>query len=1234
MEESIENIEFEPIVFVNSPITNLDDDIVGFNTQVKTIEKGIEDGATMIGIVADYGTGKSSVTDILSEIIINKPYKYPKPIRINMWDCLQNRQIENDDVIVSNEIGDLTKSFLFQLANGKNRKLASYVNKRLSNNYGLLSIGFSSKFSWLFLIVAVLSFAISKISSLDKIYVPTFANEWLTNIGKIIYDASPIFLGFAIIFAAIGISFSSIAFSHWKMEKKNNNEVNDIFDTYEYIINKLRPLSNKIRLKKSKKNRKIKKQIIIIEDLDRISDKSIIIGFLKEIYRFQTSLETIKDEFVFIISIKPESMLRKVDGHAFEFDDDKIYSKIFDLTLSLKPIHFDDYDSILLQLLKSNPNKKTQLEKLINCEEIKDSLPSSFKWIKKGSNLTIRELKDRLNSAIEIMVFLKNKQYKGNSSANFEACTAVSYLEHQFPDEYNRLITNEVAFSELIEESYNIKNTNNDKNKIGDEILNTISKKYDSQENNEADYIKEEFSDLFKNDLKDLIYIGLFDKDFRMYFYSYPKNSHIKTTEEKYLCDLLELPYDKIDVNKLDSSIDNVYSTGENNVVTETLSKNFSTFPDVVLLNDKLLAVSTKINPKAVIDSLYVNVFANIDSESIYRDYSVNILKRVRNLDNRNAIIKGLIDDLLLFSDIEKFILSRKLLISTFNIEVLLFEELFFSDVMITKDEIVMISSPRVSSKLVNPETADENNYEYISSLLTSVDLKNKDEEAFKNAVETFRKYCTVVSSEVIANDLLKFMRINSFIDKDFFNVVIKEATYSVNKTDIANYLNSIPINDLILGDYMEPIDSLGFSKDINFNIVKKLIELNLYYTPLLYCSNNNKLGEIPFDNKPEEMIDEIKYVQGVSLDAFYNIRKHIIYKNLVIEYKEIFFGGFNFITKEEYLLIDNTIMSIEFIDTGYIEDDTIDEVCDILNSKKYNREETKYLFEYFFNPDVNDDCIVDERVIISFISRLNFKESIDFNLLLENERDIVVNYFSSALSLDNPTKALNFMKNTESLVPSLEIIVQKSGTLDDDYVNLLNNLNSYTDKTIEWIINKYIHFELPPSICDVLYEEGHFYEYIPAVSLRINELIIDEKIDFEHYVDVYEDVDEMLDLMSKNYWFLEKLRDSGKYSRLKQAQLRALYKIEQTEQLFKYVFENSDDEEKMYYLNNYYNFKTEEDSKKFQLMICQPDNLELLGDVNLFYKIKHSLWESNPTHKAQFTRLWNVRWKKELIGD
>lgn len=266
-------------------------------------------------------------------------------------------------------------------------------------------------------------------------------------------------------------------------------------------------------------------------------------------------------------------------------------------------------------------------------------------------------------------------------------------------------------------------------------------------------------------------------------------------------------------------------------------------------------------------------------------------------------------------------------------------------------------------------------------------------------------------------------------------------------------------------------------------------------------------------------------------------------------------------------------------------------------------------------------------------VGNLDFYNSINLNLLSETERDYIINFVYDSMRFNIPKMAFQFMRRANCLIPMLEITSQKDASYDDEYIEFINNLESFTKQTIKWITERTPDSAFPLCVCDELYRCEEYYYYIPAVSLHNNELIIDENIDFDHYIDVYEDVDEMFELMSESIWFLENLRDSGHYSRLKKQQLRALYKVKQTEQLYKYVFDNYDDEEKMYYLNHYNKFKTEEDSKKFQVMICQPDNLELIGDMNLFHKIKQSLWETNPTHKARFTRVWNIRWKEELLG-
>lgn len=1209
------NYEIEPIVFVNNPIKDPNADVIGFETHIKTIEKAIDENAMMIGIVADYGTGKSSITDMLCNDV-TKRLNYPHPIQINMWDCLyqQDNLNKKNDNIVTSEIGDLTRSFLFQLANGKNRHLASYINKRLSNNYGIISFSLNSVISWICIILAVVVFSISKFSNIESLYINHSFPKFLVNSIVWLHNLSPLLLGAAIILIVFAVSLSSVAFSHWKMEKHSFNEVNDIFDTYEYIINKLKPHSFI----------KPKKQIIIIEDLDRISDKSVIIGFLKELYRFQTSLEKNKEKFVFIISIKPEIKLKTGENHSFEFDDNKIYSKIFDVTISLKPLHYDDYDSVLIALLNSNEDKKQQLEDLIKCQPINNSLPESFYWIKKGTNLTIRELKDRLNSAIEIMVSIKNKDYKVQSSCDFEACAAVSYLEHQYPKDYNELINDEVAFAQFIKHSYELKREN--KENILAELKKSFAIDYNIRSTSKE---KVDFDGDFVVDLCELVIKGTFDEDFRMYFYTYPQNSHIKTTDEKYLCDLLQLPYSDFDINEFNESVAKVYSVSVDNIVTDTIKK-ISIYPDIVLYNNKIFNVALEHNTKKVYNILDKYVFSNSYQTKINK---IDILKFLKKSKYQTQVRDLIIKDAQLNYNNDKLLYVRELFIKSFDEDIVeyksLFEETPLYAQMITKSEIDLIKNENLALQLVCPKLVKETNFEYIKALLVNVKIKNVSSTEYEIANNTLNEYISIIPSEIMSIFLLDFMMVNCFIDGGYFSIVLENVNKTINKDKVAKYLNKLYEANVKLDDFADDINDLNFETKISSEIIKILIDNKLYFTPLLFCSNNNCLDFISFSENISIIKDEIKYL--ITFDDYYNyfvkVRGFIVEQGLVKEYEDLFGIEYPLITYTEFNLIDNKL-AFKLINTDYISDmESSVELCQLINSKNYNNEEVIELFNYLFNDEYNENCITDSDVIKLIIKNINFKK-LNLNRLTENQRDYVVKLMIDTKNMDS-IEAIDLMLEFNCLVPSLEIDVQED--YNTKYADLLCDLNSYTTQTLKWFKNNTIVSKLPFNLCNVLKNNNCIKQWIISESLNNKCLIKDNNVDFDNYISVFCDEDGMFDLMSSSIWFLEKLMDSKEYSKLSINQLHELYKIDQIEPLFNYVFTNLDTKEKLYYLNHYQKFRTESDSKAFQVLVCQDNNLELLGSWDVYYKIRISLWESNPTHKAQFTKLWNRRWKNKF---
>ena len=211
------------IIYVNKEISSEKEDLLGISTQVNSIENAIDDGASMIGIIGDFGSGKSSVGEL-----INKK-KFNKIIKINMWDSLRSKSNgdddANDDTLIS-----LDKTFLYQLAfNSGKKNLTKHVNKRLNNNSGFISFTLKSWTFWIYFIIAAIFVAFGIL-----VYASNLSFDLL---GYVVYHeiywAS--YLAAAIIIL-LGLRKSSIAFSSWKSEGKKKFDSSDAFSIFSEIV--------------------------------------------------------------------------------------------------------------------------------------------------------------------------------------------------------------------------------------------------------------------------------------------------------------------------------------------------------------------------------------------------------------------------------------------------------------------------------------------------------------------------------------------------------------------------------------------------------------------------------------------------------------------------------------------------------------------------------------------------------------------------------------------------------------------------------------------------------------------------------------------------------------------------------------------------------------------------------------------------------------------------------------
>ena len=69
-----------PIVFINTPIHDESEDIIGFQAHVDSLQAAIDANAQMIAITSPFGAGKSSVTELLRSNRTNQ-----RVVNVSMW---------------------------------------------------------------------------------------------------------------------------------------------------------------------------------------------------------------------------------------------------------------------------------------------------------------------------------------------------------------------------------------------------------------------------------------------------------------------------------------------------------------------------------------------------------------------------------------------------------------------------------------------------------------------------------------------------------------------------------------------------------------------------------------------------------------------------------------------------------------------------------------------------------------------------------------------------------------------------------------------------------------------------------------------------------------------------------------------------------------------------------------------------------------------------------------------
>lgn len=1208
------NKKYNPIVFTNIPIKESENDLLGINTDANRIEHAIDEGANIVGIIGDYGTGKSSLIEFLKN-------RFYKTICINMWNSVD---ADNIDVL------GLTKNFVFQLAIGKSQQFAQYINKRLSKNFNVLSVSISTLRYWKCAIFSVIAYFIYKIcSELPKNIYETSLYKTLSNNGNIdlisddntanfiksLYGGAIDFRYIFLIIALILLfrllyknMMAVISSGATKGEKKEDN--NDIYGVYLEVANEI---SNMKIKKKKGENKRDDKVLVIIEDLDRINKKQDVKNFIREIYKFNNVLpEETKEKIVYLIAIKQEESLSELDNMENQEinenivknndNNEKIFSKIFSYKTILNPIHHSDYNKVLLELLKQ---KKEFVENSMEIE-LGEELPKDFFYITKGKNLTIREIKDRLNRSFELYENIKGKSNTEDKAVEYIKCAIVSYLESEYPLDIKSFILNDQDFSKVIECSYTFKQDEKLKNS---EKIKRIK-----------ELINPDYPEKFISEISEMIANGLIDDDFRVYFYNYPKGQKMKTISEKYVEDLLLYPNDETQINE--DKIKEALKNNPNIVIdcfkrrkNEKLLLPNSIFESSILFQQaldyfednliELMQKEIKWKSENVVES--GNILSKIckfgyDISNVLEKYSEKLYIEIQQLNEK---------------EIER---ARAEIIKASEKYVKCFKSIFINDKipLITESELDLIESIDTKMDLINGKVIDEQSFSYIKDLLN--ESKLNDEEYIK-AKNIYYEIENNIDLEEYPNELLEFLDKNNKYDATLFEYIYNSFITDRDSIDmqlLEKYINTLPINVFDIS-FLTMIDNMKLECKLNKQVLKLLKEKELYNTywiNMIVFDKSDELNVKDDINNNLLIINEISKIIGMDIIKF---RKTVLEKNLANEYKEIFKGDFPIVTQEEMIIVDNLTTLINIIDFSQITINNINVFVNRINDIYVTREDLMQVINIFSQNKIREIAIISE-----FIDNLIWKDDVVKQLTIEDKREIY-NTLNIPLKLSNPNEALKFLRKTKFLIESIEEQIYSginSGIINkEDYIELINDINDPTEETIKIITTLKLYNGFTEKITNELYEKKYYDQYIISKTLWDEELKLQlDKIPIENYINVYNTCDEVYYKMVENTEFLQIILNEGLYEKIEtNEKLKPLYKLRQPIKFVKYLIDRLSENEFFEYLEEKWHLNTEEDSLEFQRLICKDKYIKYIKDQKYYYIVLEKLW--NPAQKGQVTR-------------
>lgn len=1180
----------ENLLFLNTPIIDETQDVIGIKTYVEKLSAAIDAGAQMIAVTSPFGSGKTSIVELLEK---KRRYmaKEEKIIKVSMWS-----QIHGDKKKASTT--DLHRSFVYQLASQINHKRGTYINRRLSPNYGLIKLHANRKRYWVLFLISILLLSLGwglhtfqeQIISI----LPFFKNNvdsWVTVIS---------FTG--VILGLIVITKAEIIYSAKQGVKKREIETTEIIDLYHDEILKYSKCRNGTCY------------IAIIEDLDRTSDANAVIEFLKELRKYYVPENisnahiTYYNKVIFIVNVKPEALLRnqvKEEGKPTNkiINNNEymgsLYAKLFDYVLSLQTINIDNYDAILEGLLQWKKGPIISLG-LATCENLSE-IPG-MKWIIREPLLGIREIKERLNIAFTLYESLKNKF--PDSPIEFEKCAVVAYLTTAYEQDFSN--TDDRAFQVLVE--LYIQNAITDEN--CSQELKGVSTEYATTVN-------------------ELIAAKLIDNSYRTYFYNYPQGSYLYTSDESQIINAILYAEHVIDLEQISRRVIASNSLAPHRAF-KALEQLRLNLPQTIFQSETLYIEALKQSKEKV-----YQYFNNLDYSSEAVAKTIAFFKLILTYDKARTVYKKESADKLCeiwegsFSEIALLQL-RLILCKEFSSEIMWYKPLFFGIHPIVKIEEIEACSLVDALSLINLD-----NEQFSIDLAGHIQLSFAQEANYEEDVSIKVKNFLSSSSHYFEQKsivplYLGFMDTVNQIIPDFEDEVygfIENADVQEHEkgnifTLYQNLINKTVNNlsDKTIKNISRMERYSGYNYDVAVQLEKKSYYLD--YVLLLLLQN----APIPFEQKEitEAIAEEIEWLLGHE-EYFLPMRNQLAKcpEEILMKYSFMFTADCPVLMDEELLSIQNNIESSEQI------------IMVLIPAELVTQDNYEMLSSHFSRKKQTNNLTLKILMYISTFSLETSKTcfyALDFNMvryryIAANKKSEVKKAFNDALKLDSPSEKILFMKTTRFLDTGWEIalleLLKNDTNLQKSYIEAVNDNEKISKNTIQTISKLGTIYSMSPLVNQRLFENKKYTEYVSSETLGKSRF---DLADTEHinelwptYIKIFSSSGYGITrkYMSKNYEFVRRIMAEKFYKGFAEENRMQLNGIYQDKDSIINVLEYGNDFALRYY-TSMRGFLNEDAATEFVSIVeC---NSELIASDDL-YNHTHGML-INGRLKARYTNL------------